>query len=120
MARRTGRDLVAAARIAALGALGDRNQARARVREAWSDRVRPALLDALDECARLREGPTVEIALSELTARMTLAEDVLTDRGVLLAKSGQDVTLGVLERIRNFALGEGSRTPLRVYASPVS
>jgi CheY-like chemotaxis protein len=104
----------------ALGALGERDQARARVRKAWSNRVRPALLDALDECTRLREGATTEITLAALTVGMTLAEDVLTDRGVLLAKSGQDVTTGVLERIRNFAIGEGIRTPLRVYASHVS
>ncbi len=101
----------------ALGALGDRDKARARVRKEWTGRVRPALLDALDECARLREGATIEIQLAALGAGMTLADDVVTDRGVLLAKAGQDVTPGVLERIRNFALGEGIRTPLRVYAA---
>lgn len=65
----------------------------------------PQVLDAL---ARVRDsgsprGELVEVSTSELRSGMVLASDVRTSDGVLLVGRGQEVTSGLLERIRNFS-----------------
>jgi hypothetical protein len=43
---------------------------------------------------------------------------VVTGKGILLIPRGQEVTLGILERIRNFSEHIGVREPVRMVVSP--
>jgi CheY-like chemotaxis protein len=73
------------------------------------------LLDALeadDESA----GTVVtrELKIQDLAVGMSFIDDVKTANGTLLIARGHEVTLGVLERIRNFHYSVGVREPIRV------
>lgn len=45
---------------------------------------------------------TDTVPLSQVTVGMVLAEDVRTDRGTLIAGRGYEVTVGFIERVRNY------------------
>ena len=61
------------------------------------------------------EDGVVEVTLEELEAGMVLVDEVVTHTGVALVPSGQQITVGLVERIRNFAqLDSGIVEPLRV------
>lgn len=49
-------------------------------------------------------------------APLVLAEDVLTNNGVLMLSKGQKITLALLQRLRNLARGAVIREPIRVWA----
>lgn len=49
-------------------------------------------------------------------APMVLAEDVLSNNGVLMLSKGQKITLALLQRLRNLARGSVIRQPIRVWA----
>jgi response regulator RpfG family c-di-GMP phosphodiesterase len=87
-----------------------------RGRAGWYD---PAVLQAL--AALLGEHATEEVRemrLRDVRPGMSFAEDVVTRKGMLLIPRGQDVTLGLIERIRNFSEHLGVREPVRMVVNP--
>ncbi len=84
-----------------------------RGRAGWYD---PALVAALaEETGETAHASTIhELRLAELRIGMLLADDVVSDTAMLLVARGQEVTTGLLERLRNFAAHVGVRQPLRV------
>jgi response regulator RpfG family c-di-GMP phosphodiesterase len=56
----------------------------------------------------------VELNLRDAKPGMVFAEDVRTARGLLLIARGQEVTLGLMERIMNFSPALGVKEPVRV------
>lgn len=65
--------------------------------------------DAAWEMNEIRAG-----CLLNSTTRMILAHDVLSDDGALLLSKGQEITSGMLERLRNYAHKVGIREPIRI------
>lgn len=84
-----------------------------RGRPGWYD---PAMLAAFAEAlgTAARGARVRELRLSQVEAGMVFAQDVTTTAGTLLIARGQEVTLSLLERIRNFSLKVGVREPVRV------
>jgi response regulator RpfG family c-di-GMP phosphodiesterase len=80
-------------------------------------RYDPALLDALDAAMRDDTGAAVEsVKLGDLRTGMVLAAAVCSGTGTLLVGAGQEVTVSLISRLRNFAeLEEGVAEPLMVY-----
>jgi response regulator RpfG family c-di-GMP phosphodiesterase len=86
-------------------------------RKGWYD---PELLGALAAVLGGAGGSTVrEMRLRDVRPGMTFAEDVLAKTGVLLIARGQEVTLGLLERIKNFSENIGVREPVRMIIGQV-
>lgn len=56
------------------------------------------------------------VSLSELQPEMIIEADVLTKTGVLLVPRGEELTVALLERMRNFARGTGVVEPIQVLA----
>ncbi len=54
------------------------------------------------------------MAVHEMAVGMVLSEDVRTEAGLLLIAAGQEVTVGLLQRIRNFHNTSGLQEPLWV------
>lgn len=84
-----------------------------RSRVGWYD---PALLQAFAE-SRGNAGRVSEVhemKLAALRPGMIFAEDVRARAGGLLVARGQEVTEGLLERMRNFSASLGVREPIRV------
>ncbi|MFG1610346.1 HD domain-containing phosphohydrolase [Actinoplanes sp. NPDC049265] len=77
----------------------------------------PALLDALDAAVRDDSATEVlSVGLAELGTGMVLAAPVCNRTGTRLVSAGQEVTVSLLSRLRNFAeLDEGVAEPLMVY-----
>ncbi|HEX5482982.1 MAG TPA: HD domain-containing phosphohydrolase [Terriglobia bacterium] len=76
----------------------------------------PAILNAVSE-ARGGEPSgmeMVEVSLRDVRPGMIFAEDVRTARGLLLIARGQEVTLGLMERVSNFSPGLGIKEPIRM------
>jgi response regulator RpfG family c-di-GMP phosphodiesterase len=76
----------------------------------------PAILEAL---ASLRRGKPCDTAvlrvpLQAVQPGMVFAEDVKTHSGVLLIARGQEVTLGLVDRIKNLALNAKINAPVLV------
>jgi response regulator RpfG family c-di-GMP phosphodiesterase len=90
-----------------------------RGRKGWYD---PDLVQALASAVgRGAGGSTVrEMRLRDVRPGMTFAEDVLAKTGVLLIARGQEVTLGLLERIKNFSEKIGVREPVRMIIGAVA
>jgi len=84
-----------------------------RSREGWYD---PAILEALAELhgSRHQEVVVQELHLLELAVGMVFDEDVTSAKGLLLIARGQEVTPGLLERVRNFSSELGIREPIRM------
>jgi hypothetical protein len=57
---------------------------------------------------------TKELRIQDLTPGMSFLDDVKTASGTLLIVRGNEVTPGVLERLRNFHVSVGVREPIRV------
>ena len=75
----------------------------------------PKIIGAL-ACIRgnsLRTANVKELPLDGLRLGMVFAEDVTTPTGLLLVAKGQEVTPGLLERIRNFSISLGVKEPIR-------
>jgi len=90
-----------------------------RSRVGWYD---PILLDALAELqgSGRSEVVVVELPLREMVVGMFFDQDVKSSKGLLLIARGQEVTPGLLERIRNFSSGLGIREPIRMVARQVA
>jgi response regulator RpfG family c-di-GMP phosphodiesterase len=78
----------------------------------------PDVLAALVRCYAVEERvpATVKMPLDDLEPGMILAEDVLTNRGLLLVGRGATVTVTLLRRLENFRRQEGINSPLLVEA----
>lgn len=59
-----------------------------------------------------------EVRLREIRAGMVFAEDVTTQTGLLLIARGQEVTAGLLQRVRNFSENIGVKEPVRMIVAP--
>ena len=77
----------------------------------------PALLDALDAAVRDDTSTAVEaVKLAEVRIGMVLAAPVCSGAGMLLVNAGQEVTVSLMSRLRNFAeLEDGVAEPLMVH-----
>lgn len=94
----------------------DITTAIAEVRQ--SGRFDPSLATALETLAESTSVRVESLPLTGLLTQMTLRQDVLTERGVMLASSGTVITESLLERIRNFSASVGVIEPILV-AIPV-
>ena len=82
-------------------------------REGWYD---PQVLSALKAIWGVKKKYVIrDMSVDKLRARMIFAEDVETLGGQLLISRGQEVTLALKERLRNFAAGAGVREPIRLF-----
>ena len=76
----------------------------------------PIIVSALKDIQMGKNEMTINLVnVSELQTGMILAEDVRTEKGVLLVSKGQDVSMPVLKRIRSFSEGVGVAEPFRVF-----
>jgi response regulator RpfG family c-di-GMP phosphodiesterase len=91
--------------VEALGILGNR--------VGWYD---PAILAALSGIygTAAPQDRAQEVMLREVKPGMVFAEDVKTMRGLLLIARGQEVTIGLMERIMNFSSSLGVKEPVRI------
>lgn len=94
----------------------ERGQSFEEASEALSRRVGvydPVVLDAMR-----RQGTvayeTLEVTLDDLAAGMVLLTPVMARGGRLLVAQGQEVSAGMIERLQNFAAGDGVREPILV------
>ncbi len=83
-----------------------------RRRPEWYD---PGVLAAMEAVIGFEMAPQIcEIGMEDLTTKMVFAEDVKTDDGTLLISKGQEVTVSLRQRLRNFATTRTIIEPLRV------
>ncbi len=83
---------------------------------ARSGRYDPQLLEAFMRCkARGATRSLREMSLSALVAGLHLAQDLVSTNGLLLVARGQEVTPGLLQRLRNLPAGT-VREPIRVFS----
>jgi response regulator RpfG family c-di-GMP phosphodiesterase len=84
-----------------------------RGRIGWYD---PEILEALAELRGRgkKEVLVHELTLDKIVAGMLFDEDVKSAKGLLLIARGQEVTPGLLERVRNFSSELGIREPIRM------
>jgi response regulator RpfG family c-di-GMP phosphodiesterase len=77
----------------------------------------PVLLDALDATVRDESAAEVHaVTLAGLRIGMVLAAPVCSGTGTRLVSAGQEVTIGLVSRLRNFAeLEDGVAEPLMVH-----
>lgn len=79
--------------------------------DGWYD---PKLLAHLRTMPGLSAGTIEERPLRQLLVGMTLAQDVSTHSGVMLASTGTILTDSLLERIRNFSDSVGVAEPIKI------
>ena len=80
----------------------------------WYD---PEVLAAMETVVGFETALEIqEIAAKDLTMHMIIAEDVTTTDGMLLVSKGQEVTLSLYQRLRNFANNKRIEEPMRVLA----
>lgn len=84
-----------------------------RSRSGWYD---PVIVEALAELqgGGRREVVVQELHLRDLGVGMSFDEDVKSAKGLLLIARGQEVTPGLLERVRNFSSELGIHEPIRM------
>jgi hypothetical protein len=84
-----------------------------RGRSGWYD---PAALEALASLGGGDEGRSVvkELSLDAIRPGMILVDDLTTRTGLLLMARGQEVTVGMLAKIRNFSPSMGVKEPIRI------
>ncbi|MEJ5349414.1 MAG: HD domain-containing phosphohydrolase [Desulfosoma sp.] len=81
-------------------------------RSGWYDPlVLKALEAALGDEARFQ---VREMTVQDLNLGMIVGQDVMSSKGVLLIKKGQEITPALLERLKNFAKTVGVQEPVRV------
>lgn len=87
-----------------------------RALRARSGTYDPELLQAFEDLVTGQEAESETLALSvrELRPGMILVTDVVSLSGKLLVSRGHEVSVGMLERLRNFAENIGLREPVRV------
>lgn len=87
---------------------------------AGPDPYDPALLDALADAATALSEAIHGVHMADLQIGMVLAAPVTSRSGVLLVNPGQEISEGLLIRLRNFAaLEDGVSEPLLVRRMPV-
>ncbi len=76
----------------------------------------PKLLEALAKLhgSSKREILIHELRLQQIELGMVFGEDVRSSKGLLLTARGQQVTLGLQERVRNFSAELGVCEPIRM------
>lgn len=80
-----------------------------------TNQYNPHLLAALKEVTHVEaDGSLKEVTVKELKVGMIIDRDVEALNGNLLVHEGQEVSLSVLLRLRNFARGVGVQEPIRV------
>jgi len=85
---------------------------RLKGRPGWYD---SAVLRALEQIPAEREAYTCRtLLIREMRCAMLLAEDLLTNQGVMLVRNGQEITETLLQRLQNFAAHRCLREPLKV------
>jgi response regulator RpfG family c-di-GMP phosphodiesterase len=79
-------------------------------------RYDPEILEALAELRGRGHKEIIvhELALRDIAAGMLFGEDVKSAKGLLLIARGQEVTPGLIERVRNFSSELGIREPIRM------
>jgi hypothetical protein len=86
-------------------------------REGWYD---PQILDALAKVLSSNAGYALrEVRVDQLESGMLLAEDVQSQRGMLLVAQGQEVTPVLVTRLRTYARISGVQEPIKVLVPPV-
>ena len=84
-----------------------------RGRAGWYD---PDILAAITTVAGLEPSLEIrEIRVKDLAIHMTLAEDVVDADGTLLVSKGQEVTLSLCRRLKNFGRNASIKEPIRVF-----
>ncbi|MFI7600085.1 HD domain-containing phosphohydrolase [Actinoplanes sp. NPDC049681] len=80
----------------------------------------PVLLEALDAATAISGGETVRsVMLGELRSGMVLAAPVTSKSNVRLVSAGQEVSVSLMTRLRNFAaLEDGVAEPLMIVIPP--
>lgn len=98
-------------------------QARGETAERCVDIVRtrtrcydPAVVDAYQELVRAGglDFRTRGLTVGELRTGLTLADDVVLKSGAMLVPKGQEITVGLLERIKNFEQSGAVQQPIWV------
>ncbi len=76
----------------------------------------PTVLEALRRCHAVEQAvaPPVKLALDKLKTGMVLADDVLTDRGIMLVGRGTTVTEVLLQRLENFRRRDAISGPVLI------
>lgn len=88
-----------------------------RGREGWYD---PKILDSLAKVLSSKVGYTLrEARVDQLESGMLLAEDVQSQRGMLLVAQGQEVTPVLITRLRTYAAISGVQEPIKVLVPPM-
>ncbi len=124
---RTGQDIPLAARILraanlleALQTRGETPRHALEIARARKGELDPRVLDGF--AAVCDDGAmdfrTRSVHLFELHQGMVLASDIVSERGMLLVPSGQDITVSLLEKIRNFARSVPVKEPVWVRLTP--
>jgi response regulator RpfG family c-di-GMP phosphodiesterase len=82
-------------------------------RKGWYD---PQILRAFAELRGLSKDEfcVARLNLQDVVPGMVFGEDVKSKKGVLLIARGQEVTLGLIERLRNFSRELGIEQPIRM------
>ena len=82
----------------------------------------PVILEALAQLqgSHCSEVIVLELPLRGLTVGMFFDQDVRSSKGLLLIARGQEVTPGLLERVRNFSSSLGIREPIRMVVRQLS
>ncbi|WP_158269628.1 HD domain-containing phosphohydrolase [Desulfonatronum sp. SC1] len=88
-----------------------------RGREGWYD---PQVLDALEKVlSRKTVYELREVRVDQLESGMLLAEDVQSQKGMLLVAQGQEVTPVLITRLRTYAGISGVHEPIKVLVPPM-
>lgn len=84
-------------------------------RPGWYDpTVLAALQDALTVLEAGDQFTLRDVSAGELKVGMLLAEDVVTNRDLLIISKGQEVTVPIILRLRNFVSNAAVREPIKV------
>jgi response regulator RpfG family c-di-GMP phosphodiesterase len=83
-----------------------------RTREGWYD---PSVLEALTSIVDLKSTQEISfVNVEDLTANMTLGDDVKTASGMLLISKGQEATPSIKMRLLNYKRMRGIKEPIKV------
>lgn len=81
-----------------------------------ADSYNPHLLEALTNLNKEAENEAIKgVKVDELKIGMVIAQDVWSKTQVLLVHKGEEVTLPMLIRLRNFAHGIGVQEPISIW-----